>query len=128
MPTFDINGLQYFGVISLYNNGSALQCSMFEIYNNTGSVFSGGYIASSQNAFPIQSSVINFDEYNYSITFTPINLIQSLNPLGTIPYYLIQTLASPQLIQVAMADYQGNDFVPDGDSDSIVYYINIRLT
>ena len=128
MPTFDINGLQYFGVISLYNNGSTLKSSMFEIYNNTGSVFSGGTIASSPSTFPINSSVINFDEYNYSITFTPINLIQSLNPLATIPYYLIQTLATPQLVQVAMADYQGNDFSPDGDSDSIVYYINIRLT
>jgi hypothetical protein len=129
MP-FNIEGLQYFGKVTLFNNGSDLQANFTEIYNNTGFTFAGGYIAGSTSSFPIQctTSGFNFADYDYSITFTPINLVQSSNPSGLIPYYLNQNPVTGELIHVEMYDYQAAPFEPDAESDSIENYINIRIT
>ena len=129
MP-FQVDGLQFFGKLSLFSIGATLRSSITPIYNNCTTTFEGGYIVASPSTFPIQATdpLFNFEDYQYSITFTPYNLIQP-NQLPTlIPYYLNQTLVASNLIQVSIADYQGNDFAPNDVDESIVYFINIRLT
>ena len=127
---FIIDGTQFFGLLSLNSNGSTLVANLITIYNNCPTTFAGGYIVSSPSTFPIQSTdpLFNFNDYDYSITFTPRNLIQTSQPTPVIPYYLIQTLVTNNVIHVAMADYVGDDFSPDVNSDDIIYFINIRLT
>jgi hypothetical protein len=127
---FIIDGTQFFGILSLTNNGSTLVASIFTIYNNCPTDFAGGYVVSSPSTFPIQSTdpLFNFNDYHYSITFTPQNLIQTNQLTPLIPYYLNQTLVTENIIQVNMSDYLGDDFSPDGTSDDIIYFINIRLT
>ena len=129
MP-FQVDGLQFFGKLSLFNDGSTLRASITPIYNTCPTSFEGGYIVASPSTFPIQSvdPLFNFNDYQYSVTFTPYNLIQPNQSPTFIPYYLNQYLASPNVIQVSISDYLGNDFAPNDVDEPIVYFINIRLT
>lgn len=126
MPNFNVSGLQYFGVIEVSNvSGSTLQCIMTDIYNNTGFTFSGGNIAANTSNFTINSDV-NFAGYQYSITLTPQDLINN-NPSSGIPFYTTLQLVTENLINVSMADYEGNDYNVVLNN-AITYFINIRLT
>ena len=128
MPDFNVGGLQYFGVLSISNTDEIkITSTLTDIYNNTGFTFTGGYIASALSTFPIFGELgFNFADYNYSITLTPINVVSESN--SDCPYYLIQTIVNEYTIHFLMANYQGDDYVPGFEDNSIQYYINIRLT
>jgi hypothetical protein len=128
MPNFNVNGLQYFGKLSLSSNGSTLVSVLTDIYNNTGTTFTGGFIGASPSTFPIFADTgFNFSYYSYSVTFTPINLVQTSQPTPLIPFYLSVIQVADNQLQVSMADYQLNEFAPNSTDAPIEYYINIRL-
>jgi hypothetical protein len=124
MP-FNVGGLQYFGKLEITQSGGGFaSATLTEIYNNTGQTFGTSGIGS-QYAFGIQASV-GWSGYDYSVTFTPINLVQASQSL--IPYYLNQAITSPSILAISMSDWEGNDFFPNNVGNAISYYINIRLT
>lgn len=122
---FNVGGLQYFGKLEITQvAGSFASATLTEIYNNTAQNFATSIIGSGY-AFGIQAS-FNWADYNYSVTFTPINLVQLSQ--SVIPYYLNLAETTPSILVVSMSDWEGNDFVPNSIDDAISYYINIRLT
>jgi hypothetical protein len=122
---FNVGGLQYFGKLDISSNGVSATPTLTEIYNNTGQTFAGSIIVASPSAFTIQAS-FNWADYNYSVTFTPINLVQATQTL--IPYYILQSILTPSTLAISLNNWEGNDFIPNAIDDAISYYINIRLT
>ena len=125
MPNFNVNGYQYYGRLDITGDGVTCGANLTDIYNGTPFLFTTEN-ASSSFAFNIKGSTNSFDWsfWSYSVTFTPINLVQ----LGqsVIPFFLSTTQLSTDTIQISMIDVDGNDFVPN-DTIIISYYINIRL-
>lgn len=124
MP-FNVGGLQYFGVLEISSNGTSAVPTLTEIYNNTGVLFTPQTIIASSFAFQILAG-LTWASYNYSVTLTPINLSQLSQ--SVIPYFITMSEATPSILQFSMADWEGNDYSPNGVDNAISYYINIRLT
>lgn len=128
MPNFDVDGLQLFGRLDLLNfAGTDCEAVLTEIYNNTPTTW-GTAKTGDTYTFEIVAGdpTFNFSAWSWSVTFTPINLVQPSQ--GTIPFSLSVTQISSTAIMVGLLDVHGNDFSPSTDVPYISYYVNIRLT
>lgn len=126
MPSFSVDGLQYYGVMFISNNqDGGVTTSFFEIFNNTTLVVSGNFNPAPSS--PIFNITDNASIYNIATTITPVDLNMSA---GFISYFLSPEFDGNQTVTMRMQfqeeglplqDYS----IPDGVTLS--FYINIQF-